>query len=89
MCVCWADIRYNLNRNSQGGRFESEGVVLLFESGPRGFEPWSSHINDFIIDTCHFLTWRSASLGYGEDWLALCQDSVTDGVIGAGSAADY
>ena len=35
---------------------ESEGSEL--ESGPCEFDFWSSQINDFKIDTCHFLAWR-------------------------------
>ena len=33
------------------------------ESGPCSFESWSSKTNDFKIDTCRFLVWRSALLG--------------------------
>ena len=32
----------------------------------------------YKIDTCHFLTWWSALLGYDEDWLAQLQDNVTE-----------
>ena len=55
---------------------ESEGHG--FESGTQGFETWSSQTKDFQIDTCHFLAWRSALLGWGKDWLAECQDTVTE-----------
>ena len=41
-------------------------------------EPWSSQTNDFTIDACHFLAWRSALLGQGKDWLAQCLDNVTE-----------
>ena len=36
----------------------------------------------YNIDTCHFLAWREALLGYGKDWLGQCQDNVTEWDIG-------
>ena len=55
-----------------------ESEPYRFESGPCGFKPWSGQINDFKIDTCRFLTWRLALLGLSKDWLAQCQDNVTE-----------
>ena len=48
------------------------------ESGPHGFEPWSSQANDIKINTCHFLARYSALLGQGNDWLAQSEDNVTE-----------
>ena len=31
----------------------------------------------YQIDTCGYLAWRLALIGYEKDWLAQCQDSVT------------
>ena len=45
------------------------------------FEPWSSETNDFKSDTCRSLSWYSALLGLGKDWLALCQDNTTEWVL--------
>ena len=36
----------------------------------------------YKIDTCRFLAGRLALIGYGEDWLAQCQNNVCDGDIG-------
>ena len=44
----------------------------------RGFESYSSQTNDLNIDTSRFLAWRSALLGYGKNWLAQCQDNVSE-----------
>ena len=49
-----------------------------FKSRPCRFEPWSSQINGFKIDTCHLLAKHSALLGQGKDQLAQCQDNVTE-----------
>ena len=34
------------------------------------------------VDTCRFLAWRSALIGYGKNSLAQCQDNVTESGIG-------
>ena len=39
---------------------ESEGRG--FEFRPHVFESWSNQVDDFNIDTCHFLAWCSALL---------------------------
>ena len=44
----------------------------------------SSQTNDFNLDTCRFLAWRSELLGLGKDWLAQCQDNMTEWCDGAG-----
>ena len=49
-----------------------------FESKAHGFETWSSQTKDFKMDTCCFLAWRLELLRYGKDWLAQCQDKVTE-----------
>ena len=49
-----------------------------FESGAHGFETWSCQTKDFKIDTCRFLPSHMALIGLGNDWLALCQDNVTE-----------
>ena len=46
--------------------------------GPHGFEPRSIQPDDLNIDTCHFLARCLALLGQGKDWLAQCQDNVTE-----------
>ena len=38
----------------------------------------SRQTNDFKIDSCHFLAYHSALLGWDKDWLAQCQDNVTE-----------
>ena len=45
---------------------------------PRRFEPWSSKTNDFKFDTCSFVARCSVLFGKDRDWLAQCQDIVTD-----------
>ena len=47
-------------------------------SGAHGFEPSSSQINDFKIDTCHLLAGCSALLRWGKNLLAQCQDNMTE-----------
>ena len=32
----------------------------------------------YKVDTCHFLAWCLALIGYGKDWLAQCQDNGTE-----------
>ena len=32
----------------------------------------------YNVDTCHFLAWHSALIGYGKDWFAECQDKLTE-----------
>ena len=66
---------YTLEYNQTGwpNKFREIG-----ESKPRSFEPWSILTSDFKIDTCHFLAWRSALLGYSKDCLAQGQDNVTE-----------
>ena len=32
----------------------------------------------YRIDTCRFLAWRFAVIRWGKDWLAQCQDNVTE-----------
>ena len=59
--------------NSSISRFGKSG-----NPKPRGFKPWSSQTNDFKIDTCHFPASRLALLGSSKDWLAQCQDNVTE-----------
>ena len=41
-----------------------------------GFQSWPSQTNDLKMYVCRFLDW--ALLGYGKDWLAQCQDDVTE-----------
>ena len=36
----------------------------------------------YKIGICHFLAWHSALIGYDMDWLAQCQDNVTESVSG-------
>ena len=43
-----------------------------------GVNPWSSQSNIFKIDTFRFLARHLTLLGQGKDWLALCQDNVTE-----------
>ena len=33
----------------------------------------------YQTDTCRFLAWRSAVIGWDKDWLAQCQEKVTEG----------
>ena len=42
------------------------------------FKPWLSQTNDVKIDTCHSIAWHSALLGSGKDWLAQCQNNLTE-----------
>ena len=53
-------------------------VSRIRKSEPRGFEPWSSQTNEFIIDTWCFLARCLALLVQGKNWLAQCQDNVTE-----------
>ena len=59
-----------------------ESVCLPFweirESEPRRFERWLSQTIDFISYSCRFLGRHSLLLGLGKDWLAQCQDNVTE-----------
>ena len=43
-----------------------------------GTNPGRVKTKDFNIDTCRFLARRSALLGEGKDWLAQCQDNITE-----------
>ena len=45
---------------------------------PRGSDTWLSQINDFKIKTCRFLARHSVLVEQGKDWLAQCEDNVTD-----------
>ena len=76
----YTHIYMNVFGVSRSGRISSASR----ESEPYGFEPWPSQINDFSIDTCRFLVWCLALLGYGEDWLDQCQDNMTEWCVGAG-----
>ena len=61
-----------------GPMLEDQGIrTSWLESRSCEFIPWSGQTIDFKIDTCRFLAWRSA-LGYSKDWLAQCQDNVTE-----------
>ena len=42
---------------------------------------WSSQTSDFIIYICRFLARGVTLLGYSKDWLAQCQDNVTESDI--------
>ena len=37
----------------------------------------------YKIDTCHYLAWRLALIGWGMDWLGQDQDNVTEWEIGS------
>ena len=57
-------------------------VAELIERGPNVWEIGSSvpgrvKSMTYKIDTCCFLAWRFAIIGYGKEWLAECQDNVT------------
>ena len=52
---------------------ESEEHWSRVREGDHGFKPMTYKIN-----TCRFLARYSALLGYGKDWLAQCQDNVTE-----------
>ena len=32
----------------------------------------------YKIDTCHYLAWCSALIGYGKDWLTQCQNNAIE-----------
>ena len=32
----------------------------------------------YIINDCNFLAWHSVLIGYAKNWLAQCQDNVTE-----------
>ena len=58
-------------------------VVELVEHEPRVWEirslvPGWVKLMTYQIDTCRFLAWWSALIGYGKDWLAQCQDNVIE-----------
>ena len=59
---------------------EGPSPVLGEDQGiqTHGFKPWSGQTNCLKIDTCRFLDRHSALLGYGKDWVAQCQDNVTE-----------
>ena len=59
-------------------RSERSGNSKIAGSSPELVALKPGQTNDFIIDTCCFLAWRSALLGSGKDWLAQCQDNVTE-----------
>ena len=53
-------------------------MTHFWEIRAHGFEPWSSQANDLRIDNCRFLARCSTFLGQNKDWLAQCQDKVTE-----------
>ena len=74
---------YNHTNNDQSGCLPfskiSESEDRGFKSGPHSFQILqSSQTNKVKIDTCRSLACRSTLLGYGNDWLAQCQDNATD-----------
>ena len=61
------------------------GVVA--EWGDQEFGSRSSQTNDLTIDACHLLAWHLTLIGYGNDWLAECQDNVTEGMSCHGASS--
>ena len=56
-------------------------VPMFWEIGefrPHGYDSWSSQINALKMYTCRFLARCSTLLGWGMDWLAQCQDNVSE-----------
>ena len=73
---------------SRGSRMSKSACLPFWETGesegrgsesePHIFESSLSQTNDFKIDTCHSLAWRSALLGSGKEWFAQYQDNATE-----------
>ena len=56
----------------------SPAIGRLGDSDFTGSNHGQVKTNDFKIDTGRFLARCSTLLEYGKDWLAQCQDNVTD-----------
>ena len=86
--VCWCiDGKFansGLHRSQstrQDGRINRASVSHFGRSGEfrsHGFEHWSIQTNVLEMYIYRFLARHPALLGWGKDWLAQCQDNVTE-----------